>query len=399
MAEVRIRGLVKLMEAVRHRTAEGLSPGEAAELEREIARQVAAVERLCARQGITPAELPAPSRQAWEYLCAFRANPVCGAAGKNRKQRLSGLATACRSFLNQLTEADSDALFSRFLEESVAWSARARARLAGAGATAADLPEAQQRLLARLEYYTRPGAARRIRDNAGSFREALRAEWPTGFLRPPRPLLYWEPGGSRLWKLERGQGAGVLRCNDIFLIDPRGQAPLVLARSVCAAARGRRQGGKALVEWARGEAVDVFRKEIEAAVVPDREAARGRQYDLYELFHRLNERFFGGALTPGPLSWGVRRAHSRTGIYDPATGGIRLSPVLDGPGVPGYVVEFVLYHEMLHLVQDGEGRLGPGRRIHTAAFRTLERRYPRWREAEDYLTRLAQRGGHPPAGT
>lgn len=398
MAEARVRGLVKLMEAVRRRTAGGISPGEAAELEREIARQVAAVERLCARQGITPAALPAPSRQAWEYLRAFRANPVCGAVGKNRKQRLTGLATACRSFLNQLTEADSDALFSRFLEESAAWIARARARLAAAGAAAADLPEAQQRLLARLEYYTRPEAAHSIRDNAGLFRMALRAEWPAGFLRPPRPLLYWEPGGSRLWKLDPGHGAGILRCSDIFLIDPRGQAPLVLARSVCAAARGRRQGGRALVEWARGGVVDAFRREIEAAVVPDREAARGQHHDLHELFRRLNERFFGGALTPGPLSWGARRAHCRTGIYDPATGGIRLSPVLDGPGVPGYVVEFVLYHEMLHLVQDGEGRLGPGRRIHTAAFRRQERRYPHWREAEDFLTRLAQRDGIPPAG-
>lgn len=395
MAEARIRGLVKLMQVVRRQAAAGLSPEAAAALERDVARQLEAVERLCVRQGVSPEELPAPSRDAWEFLRSFRANPVSGQLPQGKKSSLTGLATSCRSLLNQLAEADSAPLLSRFLDEAAAWLARAR--LATAEGAPAALPEAQQRLLARLEQYTRPGMAARMRDNAACFRAALIADWPTGFLRPPRPLVYWEPGGSRLWKLDHRHGVGVLRCNDIFLIDAAGRAPLVLARSVCAAARGRRQGGKALLDWARGPEVDAFRREIEAAVVPDREAARGRQYDLHELFTRLNGRFFGGTLVPGPLAWGARRACSRTGIYDPATGGIRLSPVLDGPEVPEYVVEYVLYHEMLHLVQDGEGRLGPGRRIHTAAFRRQEHRYPRWREAEDFLTRLAQRGGIPPA--
>jgi hypothetical protein len=189
MAEARIRGLVKLMQVVRRQAAAGLSPEAAVALERDVARQLEAVERLCVRQGVSPEELPAPSRDAWEFLRSFRATPISGQLPQGKKSSLTGLAASCRSFLNQLAEADSASLMTRFLDEAAAWLARARTRLAAAEGTPAALPEAQQRLLARLEQYARPGMAARMRDNAACFRTALIADWPTGFLRPPRPLV------------------------------------------------------------------------------------------------------------------------------------------------------------------------------------------------------------------
>ena len=66
---------------------------------------------------------------------------------------------------------------------------------------------------------------------------------------------------------------------------------------------------------------------------------------------------------------------------------VAISSVLDNEKVPDFVHEYVLYHELLHL-EDG---LGAGRRHHPASFRARERMYPRWRESEDWLKRLAAR--------
>ena len=95
--------------------------------------------------------------------------------------------------------------------------------------------------------------------------------------------------------------------------------------------------------------MSAFQQQVEAGVSRDSGASRGVMYDLEEMFQEINGRFFKGVLSPCRLEWGRQRAHNRTGLYDPAARCIRISPVLDDPSVPSYVVEFVLYHEMLHL--------------------------------------------------
>jgi hypothetical protein len=66
-----------------------------------------------------------------------------------------------------------------------------------------------------------------------------------------------------------------------------------------------------------------------------------------------------------------------------------ISITLDGPQIPAYLLDFVMYHELLH--KDLGFRESNGRRYaHTRNFREKERRFRFYSEAQDFLRQLGQ---------
>lgn len=113
----------------------------------------------------------------------------------------------------------------------------------------------------------------------------------------------------------------------------------------------------------------------------------GGCYNLDSIFDDLNLRYFAGAMRKPQLGWSVRVSRRLLGHYDPAHDAIVISRIFDTPQMPQYVLEYVMYHEMLHLkhpVQYGGSR----RCVHSAAFKKDERRFPRFDEANHFLQRL-----------
>jgi hypothetical protein len=105
--------------------------------------------------------------------------------------------------------------------------------------------------------------------------------------------------------------------------------------------------------------------------------ARGRCYDLAEMFAELNARHFDGAIAAVGLAWSRQPSRVRLGHYDPVHHAIVINCALDDPEVPRVVVEYILYHELLHVKHPVEKSGGTGRRrIHTAAFRAEEKLFP-----------------------
>jgi hypothetical protein len=119
----------------------------------------------------------------------------------------------------------------------------------------------------------------------------------------------------------------------------------------------------------------------------------GNVYDLDLLFDRLNDEYFDGRLARPRLGWSLRDSYRTHGHYDAAHQTIAMSRTLDDARTPPYVVEFILYHEMLHAAMPGELRDGR-RRHHTPAFRAAEARFPRMKEAVAWLENF-----HEPNGT
>ncbi len=111
---------------------------------------------------------------------------------------------------------------------------------------------------------------------------------------------------------------------------------------------------------------------------------RGRCYDLAALYRSLNQRYFAGGLEVRQLGWHRHRLLRTLGDWDPARGAIVINPRLDHPLVPQYVVEFVLYHEMLHAAL-GERRCGQRSFHHHPRFRKAERRFVDYRRARLFL--------------
>ena len=115
--------------------------------------------------------------------------------------------------------------------------------------------------------------------------------------------------------------------------------------------------------------------------------ARGHFYDLDAVFEELNTRFFYGLMARPRMSWSQSKTRRILGHYDPAHNAIIISRVFDHPAVPRYVVEYIVYHEMLHLKHPVKLR-GSRRCVHSAEFQEEEKRFPRVAEANAFLKRL-----------
>jgi hypothetical protein len=117
------------------------------------------------------------------------------------------------------------------------------------------------------------------------------------------------------------------------------------------------------------------------------ESARGHTYDLDSVFDELNTRFFYGLLARPQMTWSRDHARNSLGHYDPAHNAIVVSRVFDRPGVPRCAIEYIVYHEMLHLKHPVKLR-GNRRCVHSAAFQAEEKLFPALENAKQFLKRL-----------
>ncbi|HKW90027.1 MAG TPA: hypothetical protein VJN21_14850 [Candidatus Acidoferrales bacterium] len=114
----------------------------------------------------------------------------------------------------------------------------------------------------------------------------------------------------------------------------------------------------------------------------------GRHHDLGAIFDSLNCLHFAQSLTRPHLSWSARPWRTQLGAFDPALKQIAINCVLDRPDVPGYVVAYVLYHEMLH--QKHPIRVARCRlQSHSRQFREEEKRFGDYDRAIDFLKKFS----------
>ncbi len=111
---------------------------------------------------------------------------------------------------------------------------------------------------------------------------------------------------------------------------------------------------------------------------------RGDCYNLCEMFHLINNEYFGGNVSAS-ITWGARRprraaARRTLGSYCLDNNMIRINPILDNRRVPRYFVEFIVYHEMLH-ADIGIERGAKRRALHSGEFRRREKMFARYDRA------------------
>jgi predicted metal-dependent hydrolase len=105
--------------------------------------------------------------------------------------------------------------------------------------------------------------------------------------------------------------------------------------------------------------------------------------ELAERAERLSAQYFDGRARPASVRW-VTNQNTRWGSCTPAEGSIRLSHRLQG--MPEYVVDYVLCHELAHLLVPGHG----------PDFWRLLDAYPRTERARGYLEGVAAAARLPP---
>lgn len=115
--------------------------------------------------------------------------------------------------------------------------------------------------------------------------------------------------------------------------------------------------------------------------------SKGRVYDLDEVFDAINLRFFHGLMAKPTVTWSAHVAKRMLGHYDAAHNTIVVSRVFDRPGTPRFAIEYLLYHEMLHLKHPVRVRAGR-RCVHSREFQADERLFPELDRVREYLKRL-----------
>ncbi len=209
--------------------------------------------------------------------------------------------------------------------------------------------------------------------------------------RPPRFRVEFYPYASLVLTIRRREELVFVRFSDLLRRAPlpvlEGAAALLLARVY------RRRAPASLVEpyleYARSNRTRSRMNRMRRGRVRlVHTGPRGRHFDLERLFEELNEKYFAGTLQRPHIAWSTRGWRRQFGCYDPGPNQILLNRRMDHPRVPQCAVEYVLFHEMLH-VKHPTRRSGCSLVSHSREFREEEKRFPEFERARRILDRLS----------
>jgi hypothetical protein len=210
--------------------------------------------------------------------------------------------------------------------------------------------------------------------------------------RPPRFRVEFYPYASLVLTIRRREDVVYVRFSDLLQRAPlpvlEGAAALLLSRVY------RRKAPRTLVapylNYARSHRTRsrisrMRRGRVRLASTNP----RGRHFDLEKMFEQLNEKYFSGNLQRPHIGWSTRSWRRQFGCYDPGPNQILLNRRMDHPAVPQVAVEYVLYHEMLH-VKHPTRRSGCSLVSHSPEFRAEEKLFADFARARRILDHLAR---------
>jgi len=188
--------------------------------------------------------------------------------------------------------------------------------------------------------------------------------------RPPQFVVEFRPYAGLTHTIRLREEVAIVRLSDVM----RG-APLLIFEAVAAMLLARLYRRKLPREFLTKYRSFTSARNTHSRLLALRrhrgrrvaERPRGEVHDLAPLFEELNH-----------------------GCFDAALNQIVISGDLDRHTVPKHVVEYVLYHEMLHLkhpLKFSRCRL----QAHTPQFRVEEKRFSHYDQARRFLSRLRVR--------
>lgn len=209
--------------------------------------------------------------------------------------------------------------------------------------------------------------------------------------RPPRFHVNFYPYSSLVLTIRRREESVWVRLSDLLQRAPlsvlEGAAAILLSRLY------RRRAPKALLrqylDYARSDRTRNRVSKMRGGRVRLKHTPpQGQHFDLEKLFDQLNARYFESTLHRPHIGWSTRSWRRQFGCYDPGPNQILLNRHMDREGVPQFVVEYVLFHEMLH-VKHPTRRSGCSLVSHSREFRQEEKRFEEFERARRTLDRLA----------
>jgi hypothetical protein len=383
---VRIQGLVKLADQVRVEIGRGMSGARKQQFQQHVSDATRRIEEILRHRNAREADLAAPSRRAYRFLKDIQWGQVqeqaAGAAAPPAPLRWTGLAPFAQRMMARLARPVPEAELAEIAGAIEQMSRRIERSIeqTGVGPEQMTAPTRQWRAwfawLAEREnleaYITAASRAR------AAFEPAARAAG-----RRETIIIEFRPM-QHLYKMQTRAGRATI------------QMPTPMVRFEGAALeamtglifRRDKAAKRTIVEEMRGEAYQDVASELEAlgGVV---ERTLGAFHDLAESFNRVNQRYFGGAMQKPRLTWSRSFTGRKFGHYDHLKDWVMVSSTLDQAQVPAFVVDYLMFHELLHKKHGVRWVNGRGY-AHTREFYAEEQRFDRYEEADAWLPKLAR---------
>jgi hypothetical protein len=394
---MRIKGLVRAFNHVRSQLQAGINPEQVEQFRQQVRNIVRDVEKICKEHRMPPGRLPAPSRMAYVFLkeldldnlpvnkssessapngSNFRVKNVVR-IGEYISERLWQRLTL---ILASTTEID---LIRREINDHVSSIERICEQH---GSTPSALETRSRQTYCWLKFLASG-------DNLTSQLEALRRarELINEHQPPPsHPIHLHLIVMNALWRKRQYQNALVIKVNVGYIY-----AELNLWRALIHnAVSGRTTDNDYLVsEYAASDDFSELLFEIDSFASPPALPSKGRAHDLDESFNRVNREYFDGSMDKPNIVWNRTLTMRKFGHYQPGRNLLMISISLDDHKVATSVIDFVMYHELLHK-KHGAISVNGRRQAHSPAFRAEERLFTQYAEATRHLHQLAlkQRG-------
>lgn len=390
---IRIKGLVRIFNRVRAQLQAGLRLEEVEPFKQHVKTAIRDVEEICREYGMTPNQLPGPSRLAYQFLkeldlenLPLRQPGESGATNPSFKIKnvvKIGEQFAERIWQNLDKLLDSPVARTELVRELETHTAAIERICQQHGQTPAGLELPSRQVYCWLKFLC-------VEENLSSHLEALDcASKAIGEhqVRSGQFVHVHLIGQSAVWRRNEYQNAVVLKINQGFQ-----QADQQVWRAIIHAALSQRRSKSdhLIQEFTLTDDFSETLFELESFAAVTTSSARGHVHDLDESYARVNAAYFGGQFSKPTLVWNRILTASKFGHYQPSRDTVMLSVSLDDARVPAYVVDFVMYHELLH--KKHGAMIVNGRRLsHSPAFREEERRFAQYNQAEDQLKELARR--------
>lgn len=390
---MKITGLVNFFNHVRSQLQAGLTPDEIEPFKQQVKKIVNEVEAICRQHGATPDHLPAPSRRAYVFLRDLNldnlplrqsSEPAAAKSGFRIKNVVKTgeyfTDRLWRQLDSLLTEPPARAQLIAELERQAAKIEQICAQF---NQTPSALESPTRRVYCWMKFLTNNDQLTTHLESLERAR-AIARQFP---LPAEKPLLLHLVSLNHLWRRRDYRNATLLKIHIGF---QNGDQQLWQALLQCSLGQPTQAAEHLYREFAESEDFNETLFELESFAAPPAPPTRGHAHDLDESFTRVNAAYFGGLMPKPRLVWNRTLTARKFGHYQPGRDTIMISVTLDAPGVPDHVVDFVMYHELLH--KKHGSLIVNGRRLsHSPAFRADERRFAGYEESERLIHELALR--------
>lgn len=204
-------------------------------------------------------------------------------------------------------------------------------------------------------------------------------------LRDPRHLNISFYHISPLYKYQQKGNTIEVTIQECFIFAPDPVLRTILVNTLCSLPD---KSNNLIREYTSDPKYQKKRESLEYLAIPPDSYSAGEVHDLNTSFNRVNDQYFNGRITQPHLTWSKRLTRRKFGDFQGDINTITISRSLDHPQIPTFVVDYVMYHELLHK-ELGTKQVNNRRYTHTPEFRKAESKYERIKDAQKILSSLS----------